>query len=62
MLELFAVPQMIHFHPNVFVQQDGTPPHWGLMVREFMHVTSKLMDSPDITPLVIFLWDYVKGQ
>jgi hypothetical protein len=39
MLELLAVPQMAHLGANVFFQQDGAAPHWGLTVRQTMNKT-----------------------
>jgi hypothetical protein len=74
MLELFAVPQMAHLQPNVFFQQDGAPPHWGLTERESLIQTFPNRwigrdgpipwppRSPDITPQDFFFWDYVKDQ
>ena len=53
-------------------QQDGAPPHWGLIVRDFLNETFANRwigrngrtpwppRSPDITPLDFFLWGYVK--
>jgi hypothetical protein len=34
MMELHAAPQ-----PWVVLQQDGAPPHWGLLVRQFLDAT-----------------------
>jgi hypothetical protein len=74
MLELFAVSQVAHLQLNVFFQQDGTPPHWGLTVRKSLNKTipnrwigrdgsiTWLPRSPDITPLDFFFWGYVKNQ
>jgi hypothetical protein len=76
MLELFAVSQVAHLQPNVFFQQGGAPPHWGLTVRKYLNKTfpnrwiGRGRDgpipwpprSPDITPLDFFFWDYVKDQ
>jgi hypothetical protein len=39
MLQIFAVPQMVHLQPNVFLQQNGATPHWGLTVRESLNKT-----------------------
>ncbi|GBN36143.1 hypothetical protein AVEN_260616-1 [Araneus ventricosus] len=69
MLQLYAVPQ---FPEDVVFQQDGAPPHYGNIVREFLDTTfpqrwigrSAIMAwtsrSPDITPLDFYLWGYVK--
>ncbi|GBO03083.1 hypothetical protein AVEN_211149-1 [Araneus ventricosus] len=64
-----AVPQ---FPEGVICQQDGAPPHYGNIVREFLDTTfpqrwigrGAVMAwpprSPDITPLEFYLWGYVK--
>jgi hypothetical protein len=73
MRELSAVLQMAHLQPNVFFQQDGAPPHWGLTVRVSLNeIFSKRIGqdgpipwpphSPDITPLDFFFWGYIKDQ
>ncbi|GBM56365.1 hypothetical protein AVEN_7173-1 [Araneus ventricosus] len=36
MLQLYAVPQ---FPEGVIFQQDGAPPHYGNIVREFLDTT-----------------------
>ena len=73
MLEQFAVPQLIPRQPHVIFQQDGAPPHWSLLVRDFLDRTFPQRwigrdgptkwppRSPDITPLDFFLWGYVKN-
>ena len=55
-------------------QQDGAPPRWGLIVRDFLNETFPNRwigrngptpwppRSPDITPLDFFLWGYVKDR
>ena len=55
-------------------QQDGAPPHWGLIVRDFLNETFPNQwigrngstawppRSPDITHLDFFLWGYVKDK
>jgi hypothetical protein len=62
------------FQPQVVLQQDGTLPHWGLLVRQFLDATFSNRwtgrdgptpwppRSPDITPLDFFLWGYVKDK
>ncbi|GBL92696.1 hypothetical protein AVEN_119092-1 [Araneus ventricosus] len=64
MLQLYAVPQ---FPEGVIFQQDGAPPHYGNIVREFLDTTSPQRwigrgtvmawppQSPDITPLDFYL-------
>ncbi|GBN39196.1 hypothetical protein AVEN_62234-1 [Araneus ventricosus] len=73
MLEVYAVPQMQQHQPDVIFQQDGAPPHWGMIVRDFLD--ENFSDrwcgrggpipwpprSPDITPLDFFLWGFVKN-
>ncbi|GBM25456.1 hypothetical protein AVEN_261573-1 [Araneus ventricosus] len=66
---LFADPQ---FPEGVILQQDGAPPNYGNIVREFLDTTfpqwwigrGAVMAwpprSPDITPLDFYLWGYVK--
>ena len=62
------------FHPWIFFQQDGEPPHRVSHVRLFFDATFPNgwigrdgptpwpPRSPDITPLDIFLWGYVKDK
>lgn len=59
---------------DVFFQQDGAPPHYGLNVRRYL--TEIFQDrwigrrggiewparSPDLTPLDFFLWGYLKDK
>ena len=54
------------------VKQDGAPPHWGLRVRRSidMRFLGQWIGrggpipwparSPDVTPLDVFFWGYVK--
>jgi hypothetical protein len=59
MLEFFAVPQMAHLQPNVFFQQDGSPPHWGPTVWEF----SKQTDwAGPLVGVVFLFWGHIKDQ
>ena len=74
MLAHYATPQLEQFQPRVLFQQDGAPPHWGLVVRNFLDATFPNRwigrdgptnwppRSPDITPLDFFLWGYVKDK
>ncbi|GBN48540.1 hypothetical protein AVEN_14165-1 [Araneus ventricosus] len=69
MLQLYAVP---HFPERVIFQQNGAPPYYGNIVREFLDTTFPQLwigrgavmawpsRSPDITPLDFYLWGYVK--
>ncbi|GBN91521.1 hypothetical protein AVEN_239947-1 [Araneus ventricosus] len=73
MLEMYAVPQMQKHQPDVIFQQDGAPPHWGMIARDFLD--ENFPDrwcgrggpipwpprSPDITQLDFFLWGFVKN-
>ncbi|XP_023220749.1 uncharacterized protein LOC111622568 [Centruroides sculpturatus] len=74
MLQLFVVPQ-IQDIPDLIFQQDGAPPYWGgLDVRACLDTAflgrwiarGGLINwpprSPDITPLDVFLWGYVKDE
>ncbi|GBO37593.1 hypothetical protein AVEN_15636-1, partial [Araneus ventricosus] len=69
MLQLYAVPP---FPEGVIFQQDGAPPHYGNIVRQFLNTTfpqrwigrDAVMawppQSPDRTPLDFYLCGYVK--
>ncbi|GBM38319.1 hypothetical protein AVEN_158348-1 [Araneus ventricosus] len=69
MLHLYAVPQ---FPEGVIFQQDGAPPQYGNIVREFLDTTFPQRwigrgaviawppRSPDITLLDFYFWGYVK--
>ena len=59
---------------NVYFQQDGAPPHYGLRVRQYLNEIFHdrwigrrggiewPARSPDLTPLDFFLWGYLKGK
>lgn len=59
---------------NVWFQQDGAAPHFGLNVREYLNrvfphrwigrrgVIDWPARSPDLTPLDFFLWGYLKDR
>ena len=63
MLKHYVVSQLEEFQPWVVFQQDGAPPHWGLMGGDFLNETFPNRwigrsdptpwspRSPDITPL-----------
>ena len=71
-LQLYAVPQIQDEGEGVIFQQDGAPPHYANIVREFLDTTFPQRwigrggfkawppRSPDITPLDFFFWGYVK--
>ncbi|KFM71424.1 hypothetical protein X975_15209, partial [Stegodyphus mimosarum] len=73
-LENFVFPQLEELQPHVVLQQDGTPPHWGTIVRSSLndHFTGRGIGrggpipwpprSPDITPLDFSLWGFVKDN
>ena len=73
MLNTFAFP-ILRTIPQLVFQQDGSPVHWGLRVRETLDRTFQHRwigrggpvawpaRSPDVTPLDFFLWGYVKDQ
>ncbi|GBL74033.1 hypothetical protein AVEN_230946-1 [Araneus ventricosus] len=62
------------FQPWIMFQQDGAPPHWGSLVRDFLDETFPdrwigrdgptpwRPRSPDITPLDFFNWCYIKDR
>jgi hypothetical protein len=66
-MELYASPQLEEFQPRAVLQQDGPPPHWGLLVRQFLDATVANRwigrdgptpwppRSPDITRLDFFM-------
>ncbi|KFM58912.1 Transposable element Tcb1 transposase, partial [Stegodyphus mimosarum] len=74
MLENFVFLQLEELQPHVFLQQDGAPPHWGIIVRSSLndHFTGRWTGrggpipwpprSPDITPLSFFHWGFVKDN
>lgn len=35
MMQISAVIQVCYLHQNIFWQQDGAPPHWGKIVRDY---------------------------
>jgi hypothetical protein len=39
MLKHFVVPQVEDLQPTVIFQQDGAPPHWGRIVRDYPDAT-----------------------
>jgi hypothetical protein len=55
----------------VWFQQDGTLPHFGLQVRQYLDVIfqdkwigrrAAIEWSPDLTPLDFFLWGHLKNR
>ena len=68
----YVSPQFEQHQPQLIFQQDSAPPHWGLEFHQFLNETFLdwwigrddpipwLLRSPDITPLEVFLWGYVK--
>lgn len=61
-------------HQDIWFQQDGAPPHFGINVRQYLDVTFPGRwigrrgaiewppRSPDLTPLDFFLWGYLKSK
>lgn len=61
-------------HHNIWLQQDGAPPHFAVGVRTYLDDTFPNRwigrggfiewppRSPDLTPLDFFLWGYLKGK
>ncbi|GBN80779.1 hypothetical protein AVEN_256342-1 [Araneus ventricosus] len=74
LLQLFIALQLEEFQPWIMFQQDGAPPHWGSLVRDFLDETfpDRWIGkdgptpwpplSPDITPLDFFFWGYIKDR
>jgi hypothetical protein len=73
-LQQFVVPQVEDLQPTVIFQQDGAPPYWGRIVRDYLDATfpnrwlrrdgplAWLPRSADITRLDFILWGYVKDK
>ena len=74
MLQQYAMPQ-IQVKNDVIFKQDGAPPHWGTIVRDYLDETFPKQwigrdggdewrawppRSPDLTPLDFYLWGYLK--
>lgn len=74
MMQNFAVPEMENNHIGNFIwQQDGAPPHYGLIVRNFLSTTFRewigrrgTFDWPprscDLTPCDFSLWGILKDM
>jgi hypothetical protein len=70
MLELYALPQL---PPQTILQQNGAPPHFCHHIRNHLDrevagrwivisgPTAWPPRSPELTPLDLFLWGYVKN-
>jgi hypothetical protein len=69
-----ALRQWPNFGDIVLVQ-DGAPPHWALIVRNFLNEHFRMRwigrgspfilwppYSPDLTPMDFFLWGHLKGR
>jgi hypothetical protein len=75
MLQEFAIPQLMEMENvhDFFWQQDGAPPHWALIVRDYLRDVfgDKWIGrggpiawparSPDLTPCDFFLWGHLKS-
>ena len=74
MLTDYVASQLEELQPDVFFQQDGAPPYWGVDVCRFLDETFPNRwigrdgpipwppRSPDITPLDYFFWGFVKEK
>ena len=72
-LEPFLNELPLHERQQLWFQQDGAPPHFGLNVRNFLDTTFPRQwigrrgavewppRSPDLTPLDFFLWGHLKS-
>ena len=73
MLQQYAMPQ-IQVKNDVIFKQDGAPPHWGTIVRDYLDETFPKQwigrdggdewrawppRSPDLTPHDVYLWGYL---
>jgi hypothetical protein len=45
MMEFYASPQLEEFQPWTVLQQDGSPPHWGLLVLQFLEHRLRLFEN-----------------
>jgi hypothetical protein len=75
MLHEFVLPQLTQdgVLDTIIVQHDGAPPHWALIVLEFLDDTCNshwygrdgpipwTANSVDLTPPDFFVWGYVKS-
>ena len=76
MLEQFLEPQLrpAGILGPVVYQQNGAPPHFALLVREYLNRTFPnrrigrglhrlwAARSPDLTPMAFFMWGFVKDK
>ncbi|KFM76632.1 hypothetical protein X975_21839, partial [Stegodyphus mimosarum] len=69
MLKNFLFPQLEELQPHVFLQQDGTPPPWGTIVRSSLndHFTGRWIGRGGPIPwpprlMDFFLWGFVKDN
>ena len=72
-IQIYFFLPLLKLVSKIFLQ-DGAPPHWGSHVRRFLDATLPKRwigrdgptpwppRTPDITPLDLFLWGYVKGK
>ena len=68
----YVSPQLEQYQPQVIFQQDGTPSYWNHKICQFLNKTFPdrrvgrddsipwRPRSPDITPLDVFPWGYIK--
>lgn len=76
-LQNFLLPELNRLFPNtndLWLQQDGAPPHYALLVRNYLDnvfpnrwigrrgTIEWPPRSPDLTPLDFFLWGYLKSK
>lgn len=76
-LQNFLLPELNRLFPNrpdLWLQQDGAPPHYAVAVRRYLNnvfpdrwigrrgAIEWPPRSPDLTPLDFFLWGYLKSK
>jgi transposase len=74
MLREFLLPILMDYPDDIMFQQDGAPPHYALIVREFLNDNFPERwigrrgpiewpaRSPDLTPPDFFLWGLLKDK
>ena len=74
MLQHFLIPRLAHYDDDVMFQQDGAPPHFASVVRDFLDEKFPgrwigrrgpiewPARSPNLTPADFFLWGVLKEK
>lgn len=74
MLQNFVLPKLANIGMPSFFQQDGAPPHFANIVKDWLNVNFEgkwlgrggpkewAARSPDLTPLDFFIWGHLKNH